>query len=92
MDHLIPPALRKKLAMGANGANSSDIKETFKVQLSKDVDGNKTVNEYTILKTLGSGSYGKVKLCIDNDGKAFVRVSDYDAIIITIIIIPAAEY
>lgn len=40
-------------------------RETLKVNTSRDASGNKIVNEYVILKTLGAGSYGKVKLCIN---------------------------
>ena len=35
-----------------------------------DKSGHKTVNEYALLKTLGRGSYGKVKLC-NNRGSLF---------------------
>uniref|UniRef100_A0A7S1PF91 Protein kinase domain-containing protein n=1 Tax=Percolomonas cosmopolitus TaxID=63605 RepID=A0A7S1PF91_9EUKA len=37
----------------------------------RDEDGNKTINDYTILHTLGSGAYGKVKLCMDARNRAF---------------------
>ena len=53
--------------------NSSDgFKETRAVKMGVDDEGNKTVNEYTIIRTLGKGSYGKVKLCMDVQNRPYV--------------------
>nr|CAG4717460.1 unnamed protein product [Naegleria fowleri] len=46
-------------------------KFTHTITLSTDEEGNKLVNGYTIISTLGKGSYGKVKLVLDNDNKPF---------------------
>lgn len=52
---------------------SSDVpKDTTTVKISTDDEGNKMINDYTLVRTLGSGSYGKVKLCMNNEGKAYV--------------------
>lgn len=36
---------------------------TYRVTIGTDTYGNTTVNQYSILKKIGEGSYGKVKLC-----------------------------
>ncbi|KAG2381430.1 hypothetical protein C9374_006419 [Naegleria lovaniensis] len=55
-----------------NDPNSPVVtKFTHTVTLSTDEEGNKLVNGYTIISTLGKGSYGKVKLVLDNDNKPF---------------------
>jgi serine/threonine protein kinase len=42
-----------------------DKKESTFATLSVDEDGNKTINEYMMMSTLGDGVGGKVKLCMD---------------------------
>ena len=39
------------------------VAETSNVVHGHDTSGNKTVNQYSIIRKLGEGSYGKVKLC-----------------------------
>ncbi|KAL6054220.1 Calcium calmodulin-dependent protein kinase kinase 2 [Balamuthia mandrillaris] len=39
--------------------------ETLEVRRSTDGDGNKCINQYVLIKSLGKGSYSKVKLCIN---------------------------
>ena len=41
------------------------VKETFFAIKSRCVDGTAKLNEYKVLKTLGKGSYSKVKLAIN---------------------------
>lgn len=53
------------------------VKESSFATLSVDEDGNKTVNNYIIISNLGQGSYGKVKLCMDNRKKPFVSLSKF---------------
>lgn len=48
-----------------------EAKDTRKVKRWRDAEGNKIVNEYVIIRTLGSGSYGKVKLCINTENNEF---------------------
>lgn len=40
-------------------------KETHEIIKGLDNEGNKVINQYTLLSELGSGSFSKVKLCID---------------------------
>ena len=62
-----------------NGLHSSRyvsfiVKESSYVAVGVDEDGNKMINEYTILSTLGSGAFAKVKLCMNNTNeKPFVK-------------------
>ena len=42
------------------------------------VKGKRTINQYSIVGTLGEGSYAKVKLCIKNDSREFVVFWDED--------------
>ena len=44
---------------------------TNTVNLSYDEEGNKMINRYTMISTLGKGSYGKVKLVLDDNNKPF---------------------
>lgn len=39
--------------------------ESTELNLSRDHEGRKKVNQYTMLETVGKGSYGKVKKCVD---------------------------
>jgi len=55
----------------------SHTKETKKATVGHDADGNKVVNEYVMLKVLGCGSYGKVKLCISSTNNEFYAVKIY---------------
>eukprot|EP01062_Namystynia_karyoxenos_P036447 TRINITY_DN26550_c0_g2_i1.p1 TRINITY_DN26550_c0_g2~~TRINITY_DN26550_c0_g2_i1.p1 ORF type:complete len:726 (+),score=145.16 TRINITY_DN26550_c0_g2_i1:102-2279(+) len=44
-----------------------DIKETSRMEKGEDMDGNKTINQYSVIDELGRGSYAKVKLVVHND-------------------------
>lgn len=45
----------------------SDVLSTSQVSRSKCTESRQPmINQYMILKTLGEGSFGKVKLCIDS--------------------------
>ena len=68
---------RQSLTLSTNSQKSSflaySVKESTFATLSVDENGQKTLNEYTILSSLGSGSFAKVKLCMNNNtGKPFV--------------------
>jgi len=47
---------------------------TSNITLGEDSEGNTTVNQYTILRKIGEGSYGKVKLCSFNNRFYAVKV------------------
>mmetsp|Transcript_47516 Transcript_47516/g.54705 ORF Transcript_47516/g.54705 Transcript_47516/m.54705 type:complete len:377 (+) Transcript_47516:47-1177(+) len=49
-------------------AKDFQVKETTTVIRGKDNEGRSTVNQYTIVRALGEGSYGKVKLCMTSEG------------------------
>eukprot|EP01060_Flectonema_neradi_P011293 TRINITY_DN18394_c0_g1_i1.p1 TRINITY_DN18394_c0_g1~~TRINITY_DN18394_c0_g1_i1.p1 ORF type:complete len:410 (+),score=63.86 TRINITY_DN18394_c0_g1_i1:114-1343(+) len=51
-------------------STASSIRETGSRQCGEDGEGNKTVNQYSILEQLGEGSYSKVKLVLDNESGA----------------------
>jgi hypothetical protein len=66
------PKLREEVPTPFPSTSSSlEPKDTRKVKRWRDAEGNKIVNEYVIIKTLGSGSYGKVKLCINTENNDF---------------------
>jgi len=46
-------------------------KESKQARISRDSYGNVTVNQYVLLKELGRGSYGKVKLCVNTEDNEF---------------------
>eukprot|EP01062_Namystynia_karyoxenos_P060434 TRINITY_DN5201_c0_g1_i1.p1 TRINITY_DN5201_c0_g1~~TRINITY_DN5201_c0_g1_i1.p1 ORF type:complete len:1113 (+),score=233.75 TRINITY_DN5201_c0_g1_i1:118-3456(+) len=47
-----------------NTASPRSVVETQKVRRGEDEQGNKTINEYSVLTELGRGAYGKVKLVV----------------------------
>jgi hypothetical protein len=64
----------KKLQHSSSRYVSFIVKESSFVAIGVDDDGNKTINEYTVLSTLGSGSFAKVKLCVNSrTNKPFVK-------------------
>ncbi len=56
---------------------ADEAKETHKVISGRDAYGHKTINQYVILRLLGVGAYGKVKLCQNMDDKKFY-VNNFD--------------
>ena len=57
-----------------NENSDSHTKETTKVVVGRDQQGNKIVNQYALIKNLGAGSYGKVKLCVDLVDEKFYAI------------------
>lgn len=49
----------------ANDGGDVEALETMKAVVEVDEDGNKSVNEYLLIKTIGKGSFAKVKLCLN---------------------------
>jgi hypothetical protein len=41
----------------------NELVSTSKATMGRDEEGNKTINQYTTIRLLGKGSFGKVKLC-----------------------------
>ncbi|KAL9653637.1 hypothetical protein ABK040_009114 [Willaertia magna] len=52
-------------------SSNDGTKITSVVSLGYDEEGNKTINEYTLITTIGKGSYGKVKLCMDSSNRPY---------------------
>lgn len=50
------------------------VRVTNKVFAGIDADGNKVVNQYVLLKEIGSGSFGSVRLCIDTQTNEFCAI------------------
>jgi len=51
---------------------SSLAKETTKLEVGRDATGATCINQYVVVKTLGRGSFGKVKLCLNTlDGQLY---------------------
>ena len=46
---------------------SSEVRLTPSLEKGEDSDGNKTINQYTIISDIGRGSFSKVKLAFDNN-------------------------
>jgi hypothetical protein len=63
--------LYAKLQAGLRGI-SSLAQETRELVVTRDVTGATTINQYVVVKTLGRGSFGKVKLCLNTlDGRLY---------------------
>lgn len=45
--------------------NLNDVIQTTKITKSTDKYGNCSINQYSFIKTLGVGSFGKVKLALN---------------------------
>ena len=50
-------------------ASGATTHETNEVQRGRDDEGNTYVNQYVVTRSLGRGSFGKVKLCCDTTTK-----------------------
>lgn len=59
----------------SNNAAPAEIKETLDAKVSEE-DGRKTLNQYTFIKQLGSGSFGTVHLALDNEKKIKVAIKE----------------
>eukprot|EP00878_Enallax_costatus_P030765 GHUV01033553.1.p1 GENE.GHUV01033553.1~~GHUV01033553.1.p1 ORF type:complete len:398 (+),score=129.41 GHUV01033553.1:639-1832(+) len=60
-----------KLQAGLKGIHSL-ARETDRLRVARDVTGATCINQYVVVKTLGRGSYGKVKLCLNTlDGQLY---------------------
>ncbi|KAF8069424.1 GRIK2 [Scenedesmus sp. PABB004] len=60
-----------KLQAGLKGIHSL-ARETDRLRVARDVTGATCINQYVVVKTLGRGSYGKVKLCLNTlDGSLY---------------------
>ena len=51
-----------------------EVKETYHIVKGKDAQGHTTVNQYTLLRSLGQGAFGKVKLCEASHGVFAVKL------------------
>lgn len=41
------------------------LQETTKLDFGRDASGATVINQYVVVKTLGRGAFGKVKLCLN---------------------------
>lgn len=79
---------RKSRFSRPSDAKDSPVRETTFIDKMVDNNGNKILNQYLLLETVGQGRHGKVKRCIDTDtGNVYVRfwvfslrVADHDSI------------
>eukprot|EP00798_Chlamydomonas_sp_ICE-L_P015341 gene15341-21428_t len=62
---------------------SSLMKETNRLEMSRDASGATCINQYVVVKSIGRGSFGKVKLCLNTmDGKMYaVKMLDRSFIV-----------
>lgn len=56
-------SVKRRSTSNSSSVLRYSIKESFFVTFGEDEDGNSTINEYSILQTLGAGSSSIVKLC-----------------------------
>mmetsp|Transcript_10551 Transcript_10551/g.15428 ORF Transcript_10551/g.15428 Transcript_10551/m.15428 type:complete len:621 (-) Transcript_10551:32-1894(-) len=83
-----PAFLKQMFTKSSTSTDSSHKKEkdiltmmsvsiVNKVKLDLDEDGSKMINEYTMIRTIGEGSFAKVKLCMDDKNRAFaIKIMD----------------
>eukprot|EP00742_Colponemidia_sp_Colp-10_P002254 GILJ01002408.1.p1 GENE.GILJ01002408.1~~GILJ01002408.1.p1 ORF type:complete len:443 (-),score=66.46 GILJ01002408.1:154-1440(-) len=57
--------LQKQTSVGSD--KSREVKETKTLVKKKNEEGHAQINEYTLVKDLGEGAFGKVKLCVHKD-------------------------
>eukprot|EP01063_Lacrimia_lanifica_P028701 TRINITY_DN4235_c0_g1_i1.p1 TRINITY_DN4235_c0_g1~~TRINITY_DN4235_c0_g1_i1.p1 ORF type:complete len:903 (+),score=348.08 TRINITY_DN4235_c0_g1_i1:108-2816(+) len=65
------PETVKQLLMSPGGQSNisatpseTHVKESSELVVGRDDDGNKTINEYAVVKDLGRGAFGKVKMVV----------------------------
>ena len=50
------------------------VKQTTTVYSGKNMQGNKIINQYQMIKNIGEGGYGKVKLAFSNNKKFAIKI------------------
>jgi len=68
----VTPSRPKRLMKYARG--DSQVIETNRVDKSVDEEGQKKINQYILIKEVGRGGYGKVKLSINTETKKQVAI------------------
>ncbi|KAI9209826.1 kinase-like domain-containing protein [Polychytrium aggregatum] len=63
--------------MSRRSLGSSEVKETLDAQTSELANGQRQLNQYTIQKVLGRGSFGTVHLGFNNDSKYYVAIKEF---------------
>lgn len=81
--HPLKPVLSKKYEKQTNPKevedhNNNEIKtkETHKVKITRDPFGNKIVNNYVVIKTIGIGTFSKVKLALNTDDNQLYAIKE----------------
>eukprot|EP01016_Furgasonia_blochmanni_P014461 TRINITY_DN1757_c0_g1_i2.p2 TRINITY_DN1757_c0_g1~~TRINITY_DN1757_c0_g1_i2.p2 ORF type:complete len:376 (+),score=57.94 TRINITY_DN1757_c0_g1_i2:140-1267(+) len=65
---------KNRIQQGSGSVGPHNVKETFKLIKGCDANGRSTINQYTLIKKIGEGSYGKVKLAIKNETEEKVAI------------------
>lgn len=64
------PSVQQEMGTGLQGVSLA--KETNKLQLTRDETGAACINQYVIVRSLGQGSHGRVRVCLNAlDGKLY---------------------
>jgi len=64
------PSVQQEMRTGLQGVSLA--KETNKLQLTRDETGAACINQYVIVRSLGQGSHGRVRVCLNAlDGKLY---------------------
>jgi len=73
MSQYVKP-LPAKRRSSTTKASTKSTRDTNVLTKKKDAEGRKQLNQYTLIKTLGIGSYGDVKLCQDTVTEVYYAI------------------
>ncbi|KAJ3117161.1 hypothetical protein HK100_000887 [Physocladia obscura] len=64
---VIPSSTAARIVPAPRSASAATIRESYKLVKALDSHGAKIINQYTVLKEIGRGVHGKVKIAVDAD-------------------------